>query len=180
MTTHEGRTGGMGIMDCEEVLVLLPEHLGGALSPTDARAVELHLGGCEACAEERSFAGSLRRAMPHPPADLAARIVARALMDPEGIRRDGALVGSISAAPRRRLSWRVIAPVSAAAMILLALGIGWNLGVQSDENGSLAWADAFDIPTESWGVEDWYVAGAPYLDGISDETLSLLMQEVER
>lgn len=178
MTMHEVGFQSEGWTQCEDVLVRLPESLGGLLEAREQAALHAHILSCEACAEELAFAKTLRQAVPAPPSDLAARIVAKALLDPDGLWSPVQAVKG-RATRRAKMRWGIVAPILAAATILLALGIGWNLSEQGEEGG-LAWADAFDIPNESWGVEDWYVAGAPYLDGISDETLAALMQEVER
>jgi hypothetical protein len=164
---------------CAEVQLVLPEHLSGALSDSERASVASHLSVCVDCAASYSFLQVLRPAAPSPPADLAARIVARALMDPNGLSRD-LPHGGLSTDVRTRLRWGGVGRVAAAATVILALGAGWMSLGRSGESAGLAWADAFDIPTESWGMEDWYVAGAPYLDGISDATLAALMEEVDR
>jgi len=103
-------------MDCKTARLLLPflRPLAPELSPTDAEDLRDHLAGCPECgalaaAEHRVDArlGQAVRDVPVP-ADLPARLLKR--LDAE------------------RRSWyrrRVVAPLLAAAALLLATGAGW-------------------------------------------------------
>jgi predicted anti-sigma-YlaC factor YlaD len=174
---------------CQEVrehLPLLVAHRSagpGARSGfrPDAR-MQAHLQACASCAEEYRFLERLARARPAPPSDLAARVVAQALLTTP---QPSAAVESdvLPFRPPTRRSTPVrwwTSPAAAAAVVVLAAGLGLVArGVTAglDGNGTVA---AFDATTSAdWMTEEWMVAGAPYLESVSDETLALLAAGIE-
>lgn len=148
--------------ECPEILELLPLRFHGEVSRTQEARVERHLGDCDPCREEWAFLTFLARARPRVPAGLRGRIVAAARAERLALDARGGW-------------WSATA--AAAAVVVLALGIG----VASQQAGSGGapgtWAVALEMPAEGWGGDDWVVAGAPVLDGLSDEALERLLEE---
>jgi hypothetical protein len=173
----------MTVSGCEEMRDLLPELAAGTLASERGRPVREHLSSCADCRAEFEILRNLRAELlqegPVPPG-LEGRIQARvreelgaALM--EGTRPD---VLDIRAVRRRRRmpTWAL----SAAAMLVLALGTGvlWDRFGQDGPLDSLEVASQDPAP-EAWLWDDGMVAGAPVLDGLSDEDLEALLQEFE-
>ena len=176
---------------CDEVREQLPLLLarrsaasGRPSVPGPDAPVQAHLDTCPACAEEVRFLEQLVRARPDPPTDLAARVVARALLPTSATSEAPASSGS-AVIPFRPRSHRPspsrwwTSPAAAAAVVVLAAGLGLvarELTTGVDGSRTLA---AFDASSADWWAEEWLVAGAPYLEGISDETLVLLAAGIE-
>jgi hypothetical protein len=101
-------------MKCEEVVLLLSEKLAGELAPARAAAVEAHLAGCRACADELASLASLTAALKAAPPPLP-RSMAFEMM--------GDRVWAELAAKRRRrvtlLGLLGLAAAAAAALFLL-------------------------------------------------------------
>lgn len=159
---------------CGPVRERLPLLHGPAAPPPE---VAEHLALCAECAAEAAFIGRLREARPEPPSGLAARIVAHALLD-----HAEAVPGVTPLRPRGRRpvaesGWWT-SSAAAAALLVLALGVGVvTRGVGSaPESGFLAFLE--DSP-DGWSGSEWFVAGAPFLEGVSDETLALLAAEMQ-
>jgi predicted anti-sigma-YlaC factor YlaD len=145
---------------CERVRENLPGFVGGRLAPADAALVEAHLSECSECGDEAALVRLLFDARPAAPAGLSRRIE-----------------GSTRMSSRRAYHpWWGVAAASVAA---LALGIG----VISRDVPA---ADDVEVPgivagvgeTSIWVVDDGLVAGAPALEGLSDEALLLLLDEL--
>jgi len=150
----------------------------------DPESLEAHLAACPDCAAEQRFLERLVLARPTPPADLAARVVARALLPSVETGEAGKPLepGVIpfrrpERAPAPTRWWT--SPAAAAAVVVLAAGLGLvtrGMAPGPDGNGTLA---AFDATSAGWWAEEWMVAGAPHLDGVSDEMLALLAAGIE-
>lgn len=149
-----------GPVDCAPIRELLPLALAGTLSRQEEAGVDAHLARCEECRAEHRFLRRLVEARPRAPGSLAPGVM-RSL--DAGIPRRG---------QQGFLTWGL----SAAAVVVLALGIGalWDRMQAPDPT----WSLALDAPAESWGQEDWMVAGGALLDGVSEETLLALLEEM--
>ncbi len=154
---------------------LAPYLLGGLPDPMRVR-IRAHLDGCEACADEAAFLARVTAEAPVPPSTLTASVLARV--------QEGRVASPRRTAPaivpfrrtgrsRRSLLWGL----PAAAMVILSLGVAlfWNGSGGPESPFSLA----FEAPAEGWGEEEWLVAGAPHLAGLSDEVLLALMEEFD-
>lgn len=145
---------------CEMIRESLPDFVGGRLPPADATPVQAHLSGCEDCREEAALLGLLFSARPAAPAELPRRI--------EGSAR--------GARSRVYHPWWGVAAASVAAV---ALGIG----VVSRDTPP---AEDVEVPgivagvgeASIWVADDGLVAGAPALEGLSDEALLMLLEEM--
>ena len=151
----------MNEAQCEIVRERIPDFVGGRLAPADAAQVQAHLGDCSECREEAELVGLLHAARPAAPAALARRI--------EGAAR----------APRGR-AYHPLWGLAAASVAAVALGIG----VMSSEAPSPEEAEVPGIVAGAgeaalWGADDGLVAGAPALDGLSDEALLQLLEEMD-
>lgn len=150
-------------LDCDEVLDRVSASVAlMAGAPKDPR-IERHLSACSDCRDATAFMLRLARARPVPPRNLPALVLERVLQESRGIAKGG---------------WGRTA-LAAAAVLVLTFGTGLvtqNLGLTagSDRPG---WELAFDASELGWAEEEWIVAGAPYLEGVSDETLMALLAE---
>ena len=162
MTTDQmnGMERNEGPDACDEILDLASRGVALALSARFRHRVEAHVERCRRCAAEIAFMQRVHRARPMPPAGLAHSVLAR--LEDEGVRMlDG---------------WRS-ASMAAAAVLVLSMGVG--LATQSlDSDGSgPAWNYAFVDGDVEWVSDDWLVAGAPYLEEVSEETLLALLSD---
>ena len=145
---------------CEMVRERLPDFIGGRLAPADAALVEAHLGGCPECGDEAALLRLLFAARPAAPAELERRI--------EGSTRRA-----------RRGAYHPWWGLAAASVAAVALGIG----VMSRDTPAV---EEVEVPgivaeveeTSLWVADDGLVAGAPALEGLSDEALLLLLDEM--
>ena len=156
--------------NCEEVLARLPEVAHGHDGP-DTSGVHEHLDGCASCREEWEVVRLLAEAGPVPvPATLEARVQAAV--------RAGAQPGL----GRRRSvpTWRL----AAAAGIVLAVATPILVDQMSDRQlGTLDDAEVTAalgerLPSPWLDDDEGIVAGAPVLDGLSDEALEQLLEEM--
>lgn len=164
-------------MDTGEIRDLLPDWVGGRLESSRARMVERAVADDADLRAEAELLRSLAAGRSPVPEGLGARITARVL----GERRF-----SPAGAPTGRvtlpwLRWRAPAwAVAAAAMLILALGIA--VAVDRAGPGSVPASDPLTVALESapspWVADDGTVAGAPVLDGLSDEALATLLEEL--
>jgi hypothetical protein len=155
-----GQMGGTGPAECGPIRELLPLALAASLSRREQVEVEAHLVRCDACRDEERFLRRIFDARPRAPGSLASSVIDS--LDRESLGRV------------RRGSWTWGLP--AAAVLVLALGVG--LVWRETETRDPIWSLALDAPAESWGQEDWMVAGSALLDGVSDETLLALLEEM--
>ena len=145
---------------CEMVRERLPDLVGGRLAPADAALVEAHLDVCPECGDEAALLRLLFASRPAAPAELERRI--------EGSTRRARL--------RAYHPWWGVAAASVAAV---ALGIG----VMSRDTPAV---EEVEVPgivagveeTSLWVADDGLVAGAPALEGLSDEALLVLLEEM--
>jgi hypothetical protein len=185
---NDARKDMNGIPGCDEVREHLPLRVAGAFrdgaSGAPAPGLDAHLASCEACADELAFLQVLGGARPAPPPDLAVRVVARAL----GSRQDPAATSGAEGgdvlpfrSSRRTPPWSRwwANPAAAAAVLVLAVGMGLVARGGAPGTDAMPTLAAFDAQAAEMWAEDWLVAGAPYLDGVSDETLALLVAGID-
>jgi anti-sigma factor RsiW len=172
----------MSERDCGRVRDILPDWVLGNLDPESRTVVERHILSCRECAREEEVLRGVLAARPSPPADLEARIQARVRAEMVAAAEVKAPRTEASVIPLfRRRRWAPAWALSAAAVAILSLGIGvmWN-GAEVPEVGvdPIQVTDEEPIP-EAWLWDDGMVAGAPVYDGLTDEQLEALIQELE-
>ena len=166
--------------DCERVRDLLPDLVSGSIAPEDDGVVEAHLGICPTCRAELDVVEALRGARPEVPQRLEAKIQARVRSDLSGANAGQGASDRKRVLPFRR-PWKVPAwGLSAAAVVVLALGTSviWNGEGPDLVQDPIVVASQEALP-ESWLWDDGMVAGAPVFDGLSDEDLEALLEEFE-
>jgi hypothetical protein len=148
----------MNDFECGRVRDLIPGFVGSRLTPEDLETVEVHLTDCGDCRAELELAQTILASRPIVPDGLLAKITAAVT----GERRS-----------RTRPWWGL----SAAAVAALALGIG--LSSQSEETRPDVPGFAYEAEEgDVWLSDDGLVAGAPLFDGLSDEALLTLLDEI--
>ena len=148
----------MNDFECGRVRELIPDFVGSRLTAEDLEAVEGHLTECRECRAELELAQSILASRPLVPDGLLAKITA-------------------AVAAERRTHARPWWGISAAAVAALALGIGLSsqrAEVPLDVPGFAYEAEEGDV----WLSDDGLVAGAPLFDGLSDEALLTLLDEI--
>jgi hypothetical protein len=161
---------------------LLPDWIVGTHPPEIAGAVGEHLLTCSGCQAEEKVLRTLLASRPEPPTGLEERIKASVRKD----RSTGTQVEGEAPEPKviplfRRYPRTPAWALSAAAVVILSLGIGviWNGKDLPDvEQGPVQVAAEEPLP-EAWLWDDGMVAGAPVYDGLTDEELEALIQELE-
>ena len=153
---------------CEELLDRLPDWAAGRLPEAEAAGVAAHVQRCAGCAGEVAVLEALLTSGPPPvPAGLAEQIVRAA-------RRPVAEDALPSTGRSRWISWAL----PAAAVLALALGTTLFQG----RNGNDAASRLGEFPVEEgtgvWTADEGAVAGAPLLEGLSDEALAMLLEEL--
>ena len=148
----------MSDYDCGMIRELIPDFVSSRLGTEDLEVVEAHLTECADCRDELELAQMILASRPHAPAGLLQRITRAVAAD-------------------RRAPSRPWWGLTAAAVAALALGIGMSSeqsqGVQ-DVPGF-----AYEVEEEDvWLSDDGLVAGAPMFEGLSDETLLQLLDEL--
>jgi hypothetical protein len=170
--------------DCEIIRDLLPDFGAGCLLSEEGAMVETHLGSCPDCRKDLEVIVALRGARPDVPPDLEARIQARVRneMAREGVLGPGkASQGTAGVLPLfGRPRWAPAWLLSAAAVVILALGVGvvWDQRTSDPMLDPVLVASQEPLP-EAWLWDDGMVAGAPVFDGLSDEDLEALLKEFE-
>lgn len=107
-------------MNCHSTRAVLDLHGEGRLSPGRAAALEKHLAGCAAC---RALAAPAPVSVAAAaPAGLKARLLAAAKKETPVDEPRPKIGGTLSLLPRDAFS----VAVAAAALGLIALGLGWN------------------------------------------------------
>lgn len=176
-------------MNCQDVNDLLPELALGELPLEDRRAVERHLERCAACAETRTTVEALYASRPDVPAGLETRIRAAVRAEFEA-SENAAHDGVLRLEPRRRGPLAGLGSVrvpgwalGAAALLVLAVGTPVLVDrmaetPQATDGEALAMAERTLTPSV-WTSDDGLIAGEPTLDGLSDEALLALLEELE-
>jgi len=159
---------------CDRIRDLLPEFLSGGLGRADAEAAEAHLAVCEGCRGELEVLSALVRARPQPPRELEGRIQAR-VREEFGTPEKPAHVIPIRPRFRRIPSWAL----SAAALLVLGLGTKalWDGNGLDLVQDPIVVANQEPLP-EAWLWDDGMVAGDLVLDGLTDEDLEALLEEL--
>ena len=117
-----------------------------------------------------------------PPAGLEERIKARVREDLAARATPKAEESDPNVIPLFRWSSRAPAwALSAAAVVVLSLGIGvlWNGEDLPEVDQSPVQVASEEPLPEAWLWDDGLVAGAPIYDGLTDEELEALIQELE-
>lgn len=171
-------------LSCDTVRDLLPDLGTGGLGGQEEEALQGHLAHCPDCRRELEILAALREARPEPPSGLDARIQARIKeelpnlgqrVEPSVPGKDRS-VRPLFGRTRRVPAWAL----SAAAMLVLALGTSrlWLPGSTDSVQDPIVVANQDPLP-EEWLWDDGMVAGGPVFDGLSDEELETLLQELE-
>lgn len=179
----------MNVMNCPEVLDRLPELAAGSLSGARTDAVREHLAGCEDCRAEWEVVQLLAEAGPRPvPQGLEARIVGRLRAEaPSAIDDVSPVVPGRSGVTPARPRWRVPSwGLAAAAGIVLAVATPVLVERMGDNATAPMAVDEAEVtaalgdrlPSPWLDDEEGIVAGAPVLDGLSDEALEQLLEEM--
>jgi hypothetical protein len=118
----------------------------------------------------------LHRSLPEPPKGLEEAIKERVRAELGGAS-EGKPSGMLPFRTRR--PWVPAWGLSAAALVALALGTGIIWSQKDGEEDPLQVAVQEPLP-EAWLWDDGMIAGAPDFDGLSDEELEALLEELER
>ena len=145
---------------CETARELIPLLPAQGLEASDRAGVEGHLAGCGECRDE---------------AELTALLFATRASPPEGLAESITLSIRFQRRDERRPWWGL----SAAAVAVFALGIGVVGSEEPAPTTIPAYAaDAADAGQGGvWLSDDGFIAGAPSLDGLTDEALEQLLDE---
>ena len=149
----------MSQTDCGTIREYLPDFAAGRLGDEVRAAVEAHLPSCGECRAELELIQMLRAAPPVIPDMLADEVVS-------AVRT--------SQRPSRRPWWGI----SAAAVAALALGIGVSTDRPETVTGPVPEFASETEEGEVWLSDDGLLAGAPSIDGLSDEALMELLDEL--
>lgn len=163
----------MTTMTCVTAQDHLPELAADRLDEAVRPGLDAHLTACGECREVLAALRLLMASRPAVPAGLEARIREAALRE---MRPGGTLVGATAS---RRFPGRVSRPVwGFAAAAVLALVMGRTLLPVGDAGPELLALAEGDLPVLL--PDDGLVAGGLLLDGLSDDDLALLLEELER
>jgi Putative zinc-finger len=155
--------------ECAVVRELLPDFATNRLAAEDVDRVDVHVSACADCRLERDLARSLFEARPAPPSGLADRII-------EDLHRDR----SNRARPRVHRPWWGVSAAAVAAL-MLGIGISSDRAVVEGPDEPVLDVPEYAIELEEGGLwisDDGMLAGAPSLDGLSDEALLELLDEL--
>ena len=147
----------MILVNCAKAKDLLPEFVRDDLAGEEHRWTAEHITVCVDCQQEAELLGRIHNNVVRVPVDLASDIKA-------ALAREQKL-------PRWSMHW-----LAAAATIALALGIGvvWDRVRALPEVGPLG-REPFAV---LWPSDDADVAGAPTLEGLTDDDLTILFEEL--
>ncbi len=149
----------MSNVKCETVREWIPDYVSGRLAKLDDTSVRSHLKACAECRAEVGLARLIFESRVDVPDGLANRVR-------DAVRYDRT---SIS-----RPWWGI----TAAAVAALALGIGISSD-RTEQPESAIPGYAYELEDEDlWLSDDGLIAGAPTLDGLSDEALAQLLEEL--
>jgi len=148
----------MSEQTCGEMRELIPDFVRGGLTESERALVRKHVAGCSECGAEIELAGLVLASRPAVPASLLGR-----------------LLDAVDATRQRpaRTWWGI----SAAAVAALALGIG----LSSHESAAPVEVPGYAYEVEEgeiWVSDDGLLAGAPSFDGLSDDALLQLLDEL--
>jgi predicted anti-sigma-YlaC factor YlaD len=143
---------------CETTRELIPDFVGDRADSEHRRLVDGHVVTCAECRAELELARLLLSSRYEVPTDLADRIEQAVLFDRRAVRRPW---------------WGL----TAAAIAALALGIGVASRVATAPVVDVP-GYAYEVEGELWLSDDGVIAGAPMLDGLSDEALNQLLDEL--
>jgi anti-sigma factor RsiW len=143
---------------CDRVRDRIPDHVAGRLRAEEAAEVARHLESCEECRAESGLVALLFQARPEAPQGLAKKVR-------EAAGRRGAA----------RHPWWGLA---AAAVAALALGIGVSSRGLDSRLDVPVYVSEADDQELLWLSDDGLIAGAPALDGLSEEELMRLLDEM--
>jgi hypothetical protein len=150
----------MSNMNCETVREWIPDYVSGRLDSLDETSTQSHLNVCDECAAEVALARLIFASRVEVPDGLANRVR-------DAVRRERT--------PVSRPWWGI----SAAAVAALALGIG----ISSDNPDQIEISVpgyAYEIEEgDMWLSDDGLIAGAPAFEGLSDEALLQLLDELD-
>ena len=157
----------MNEIDCAKVRDCLPDFASGRIENHRSVTIESHLLSCEDCQSELELIQVLQAGSPVVPASLADQIENAV----SSLRR-----------PWNRSWWGPSVwgfPAAAAALVALVVGVGvsrdrpeviqdvvFDFGVDLDQG-------------EMWLSDDSFLAGDLWIEGLSDETLMELLEELE-
>jgi hypothetical protein len=144
--------------NCATLKDLLPEFVRGELGDERRRWVVEHVTICADCQEEVELLQRIGSDTVRVPAGLAYDIK-------DALARD-------HASARRSVRWRV--PAAAAVALALGTAVVWERVRSLPEVGPLG-REPFAVV---WPSDDADVAGAPILEGLSDDDLMLLFEEL--
>lgn len=165
-------------MNCETVQDRLPELATDRLEAEDRRVLAAHV---EECAECREILGTLRllaASRPSLPVGLASRIQEAARQEIRGSVAEARMATGTASGLGSGRRWRFSTPawgLAAAAVVALVMGRTLLPGGEPEPQ-LLALGDA-EFPALL--TDDVMVAGGPVLDGLSDDDLALLLEELE-
>ena len=193
----------MNVVSCEDFRHRVPDLAGGRLDAASAGRVGAHAAACAACAAELELARLLFAARAEPPAGLADRIVTAVRTDratgtawgeagPRAVAAARAAVvegpgdgARVPVALRSRRGPRPAAygyrpwwGVAAAGLAALAVGIGVQTGTGPDVLADVPVYAREIEESGPWISDDGLLAGAPALDGLSEEALRRLLEEL--
>jgi anti-sigma factor RsiW len=162
--------------NCDGISDLLPTYAADTVAPEDAKAVEAHLASCPVCRSELDVIRLLDRGRPEAPPGLEAAIKQRVRSE---LEERGAEVPAralrFPTARQRRRAWAL----SVAALLTLALGTSVIWTRMSEQGGGGIEVAVQEPLPEAWLWDDGMIAGAPDFDGLSDEELVTLLEELE-
>ena len=149
----------MSQTDCGTIREILPDFAAGRPTGEASAIVEAHLTSCTECRAELELIRMLLAAPQQAPAGLADQVTT-------AVRR--------ARRPIRRPWWGI----SAAAVAALALGIGVSTDRPEAIDGPVPEFASETEAGELWLSDDGLLAGEPSLDGLSDEALMELLEEL--
>lgn len=148
----------MSNVKCETVREWIPDYVSGRPSGLDVASLESHLETCDECKAEVGLARLIFESRIDAPDGLARRVR-------EAVRSDHTS-GS-------RPWWSI----SAAAVAALAIGISSNNLAQIEISVP---GYAYESETgDLWLSDDGLIAGAPAFDGLTNEALLQLLDELD-
>jgi anti-sigma factor RsiW len=131
-------------MDCRLVQRHLSAYVDGELEPTAMLEVEEHLTGCNPCASEWRFLGSLKHELKHQLAPAPAPVYLRARVE------QALLLVPTTALDEQPAShvWWTIVSVAASVMLVTGALVGTDRNSNAHELAALAAANPLDVMRE--------------------------------